>query len=83
MYTSIVEDTKEVLLNLFYVSTNLPVIEIAEMCKQRGAKECGLYAITIATKILFDVSNIQFHEQKMRTHLLKCYQNKVITPFPA
>ena len=51
VYTLVEEDTREVILNLFHLPDN-PVIEIAKMHKQRGAKECGLFAIAVATNIL-------------------------------
>lgn len=52
------------------------------MQKQVGAKECGLFAIAVAMNILSGSSTRQFQEQQMRSHLLVCYQNNVITHFP-
>ena len=81
VYTLVEENTREVILNLFHLSDN-PVIEIAKMHKQRGAKECRLFAIAVATNILSGISTLEFQEQQMRSHLLSCYQNNMITQFP-
>ncbi len=81
VYSVIEQDTREVSLNLFQLPDS-PVIEIAEMQKQVGAKECGLFAIAVAMNILSGSRTRQFQEQQMRSHLLACYQNNVITHFP-
>ena len=58
-------------------------IENVKTQKQRGSKDCGLFAIAYATALLneIDVSNIKFDQSKMRQHLLSCFVNKSVTPF--
>lgn len=81
VYSAIDQGTKEVISNLFQLSNN-PVIEIAEMQKQREANQCGLFAIAVATNILSSISTQQFQEQHMRSHLVACLENNAFTPFP-
>ena len=81
VYSVIEQDTRDVISNLFLLPNN-PMIHIAEMQKQRGANQCGLFAIAVATNILSGISTQQFQEQHMRSHLLACLENNAINPFP-
>lgn len=46
-------------------------IEIADMQVQKGSADCGLFAIAIATSLLYDI-NLSYNQDKMRDHLLYC-----------
>ena len=71
VYTAVDQDTRKVILKLFQLSSS-PVIETVDMQKQKSARECGLFAIAVATNILSGISTLQFHKQQMRSHLLAC-----------
>ena len=52
--------------------------------KQVGGNDCGLFAIAILTCIAnsVDVTNIQFDQKQMRSHLIECVAAKKLTLFP-
>ena len=79
IYTSIDATTEGVLTNLFH-SHN---IKLQPLQKQIGATDCGLFAIAVITAIAHgkDPSQLQFRQEEMRSHLLSCFKNKIITPF--
>ena len=77
----VIEQDSDVISNLFPLPNN-PVIEIAEMEKQRGANQYGLFAIAVATNVLSGISTQQFQEQYMESHLLACLENNAICSFP-
>ena len=82
MYTPVAQGTSNVILNLFHTSACPPterMTEMAEMQKQSSGKECGLYAIAVATNILSGMNTHSFQEQLMRSHLLECYHNNSIS----
>ena len=69
LYTNVSERSKKVIENLFGVST----IKVVDISKQEGGKDCGLFAIAIATTLLFggeDPSKVHFNQAVMRGHLL-------------
>ena len=48
--------------------------------KQENTYDCGLYAIAYATSVYHgdDVSQIKYHNQEMRQHLLRCLERCII-----
>jgi hypothetical protein len=52
--------------------------------KQRGAKDCGLFAIAYAVDLAQGVepSNIKYDQARMRRHLLGCFARGAIKRFP-
>ena len=80
IFSVVADATKKVIRNLFKVSE----IEVMKTQKQTGSQDCGLFAIAYATALLngIDVSNITFAQSKMREHLLSCFVNNSVTPFP-
>ena len=73
---------KKVIENLFLVSPG--TIQLSEMQKQEGTRDCGLFSIAVALALLLgeNPSTIRFKQGLMRDHLLQCYNNKQITSFP-
>ena len=63
--------------------TLLPV-KMPSVQQQRGYTSCGLFAIAFAFHAARgdDLTQIEFHQDKMRDHLAKCFRNKHFTPFP-
>ena len=53
--------------------------EMAGMCKQGGASDCGLFAIATATALAFGSYSTQFQQGSMRQHLVKCFKDGVMT----
>ena len=58
-----------------------PKIVFAKFQKQLGTDDCGAFAIAAATAIAFGInpSSVHFQQEKMRSHLLACFENQ---PFP-
>ena len=52
--------------------------------RQRGASDCGLFAIanSVALATGVDPSTIHWDQSKMRDHLLKCFEEQKIRMFP-
>ena len=61
LYTSVHKDTQKVVLNLF--ETNREVnLKMAEMSKQEGIHDCGVFAIATATVLAFGVNPVQLQQ---------------------
>ncbi len=52
--------------------------------QQSGSVDCGLFAIAYAFHAALgdDVSQLRFNQSQMRRHLLKCFSQQELTPFP-
>ena len=61
-----------------------PQIKMIQCRKQIGAKDCRIFAIAFATAIAHGLnpSRQNFNLQAMRAHLVDCFNNKLLTPFP-
>ena len=61
------------------------VLEYIKMQEQSGASDCGLFAIATATAICNgqDLCMLEFDQLLMRKHLLQCFQNGAVLPFPS
>ena len=69
---------------LFSADDSLPPYKVAKCQKQVGAHDCGLFAIANAVEILTNhhVENVIFDQTKMRNHLVTCFEEGKLTPFP-
>ena len=79
VYSTLDEETKEVIANLFHSATAKMKTQ-----KQEGSKDCGLFAIAIATAIAYgaDITVLRFNQAATRSHLVQCFTDKVLTLFP-
>ena len=61
-----------------------PQIKMIQCRKQKGVKDCGIFAIAFATAIAHGLnpSRQNFNQQAMRAHLVDCFHNKLLTLFP-
>ena len=54
--------------------------------QQHNGTDCGIFAIAYATEFVFNqyAGNelLEFDRPKMRGHLLTCFQNQDLIPFP-
>ena len=55
--------------------------------KQKGVKDCGVFAIAIVTSLAhFGLNGAMactyFNQSGMRDHLLLCFENMCLAPFP-
>ena len=50
--------------------------------RQKGCKDCGVYAIAIATALPFGLSPSALRQDKLRPHLVNCFNRQCKSPFP-
>ena len=58
--------------------------EVANVAKQSGTLDCGVYAIAFITHIAngLDPSLYVFDQGKVREHLTKCFEKRKLETFP-
>ena len=78
LYTSV---HKNIILSIFESNEKLK-ITIPKMSKQDGVSDCGIFAIAPATSLAFGSTPVQLRQSSMREHLLKCFEDGAMTPFP-
>ena len=67
---------KYILANLFPSFS----VKVMQTQKKVGGNDCGLFAIAIATAIVFgaDPTKLLFDQAAMRSHLVQCFTDKVM-----
>ena len=80
VYSTLDDETNEVIANLFHS----PTVLMIKTQKQEGSKDCGLFAIAVATAIAHgaDPTSLRFDQAAMRNHLVQCFKDGVMTMFP-
>ena len=73
---------KDILSNIF--KNNSLCFKNADVHKQKGVKDCGLFAIAFATHLANGTSPtcVSFDQSSLRTHLVSCISQNVINLFP-
>ena len=68
---------------LFEQDNISPRIKMSQCRRQKGSKDCGVYAIAFATAIAFgqNPSRQNFKQKEMRVHLVNCFNNNKISVF--
>ena len=67
---------------LFACGNVNPSIKMMHCPKQKGVKDCGVYAIPTATALAFGLKSAVLREDKMRSHLVDCFNRQHMSPFP-
>ena len=59
-------------------------IHMVPVQKQQGVTDCGAFAIAMMTSIAFneDPSEVHYQQDNLRQHLLQCFVDQKMTPFP-
>ena len=71
--------TRPCVTNIFQLILGKTSIEGDEKQKQVGAQDCGLFAVAIATAILFGKDTpAQFNQKIMRDYLLECFEDTLL-----
>ena len=47
-----------------------------------GLTDCGLFAVAFATSLAFGQDVFEFQQDKLRSHLKVCFEEKYIRMFP-
>ena len=80
------KQTTKLIYNLFQHTSNSDrlVITMGRCQKQSGGNDCGLFSIASATALAFGLnpSKMKFRQDMMRAHLVDCFKNQFMTPFP-
>ena len=85
LFKTLDDETKATICRLFRSSaTSTPKVKVINSPKQEGSKDCGLFSIASATSIAFGLTpnKQKFKQQSMRAHLVKCFENNKLIPFP-
>lgn len=88
IYDSAFEDLPNmelaVVASLVEISESMLKVKFVDIQMQRNGYDCGLFAIANATALAFGryPSQEVYDVKNLRSHLIKCLENKHITPFP-
>lgn len=78
LFDTVDNGTKETINNIFSKAMQVNVVTIQ---KQKGVKDCGAFAIAIATALLHKTPLKTFNQHLLRPHLISCFENYKLTPF--
>ena len=78
VYKKLDQETQQTICNLFQFSSSRPTIRLIKTQKQKGSKDCGVFAIAFATTIAFGHNPTKqvFRQELMRAHLVHCLNIK-------
>jgi len=81
VYDTVDKETAMVILQLFGQTCSLEVVQIQ---KQSGGRDCGLFAIGISTALCFglDPKTLMFDQVGMRPHFVDCLEQGALSLFP-
>ena len=86
LYETLTDFTKDQICALLCSGEHCITARLMKVHKQKNMSDCGLLAIAYATSICNgdDVCTIQYaSSMKMRGHLVKCFQESKMSPFPS
>ncbi len=65
------------------LNTQVATIDVMNVSRQTGVNDCGLYAIAMATSLVYgaDPVALKYSQDSMRAHLLSCFSNLKMTCF--
>ena len=85
MYDNITADLYKQLQQIYKVDQdNKVVYRLPDIQKQRGSRDCGLFVVAFAIELCEgnDPTDAQFQQRNMRKHLLNCFEEGRLVPFP-
>ena len=70
---------------ILLTQTNCLTINTINVQMQTGGADCGLFCLAMATDLCRDIdpAYLHYHQDQMRMHLKKCYEELAIAPFPS
>ena len=83
VYESQDDETHQTIRRMFGSNTSLLQVSTVNALKQQGGNDCGMFAIAISTCLAFggDPTKMVICQARMRDHLLKCFEDKLLTQF--
>ena len=82
LFSFLDQDSSQMVQKLFACGNVNPSIKMMHCPKQKGVKDCGVYAIATATALAFGFKSAVLREDKMRSHLVDCFNRQHMSPFP-
>ncbi len=84
LYSSASDQLQEQIASLLITPHSFIVLNFIDVQLQSGESDCGIFAVAYATALAFGQSpqHIHFDQKKMRKHLVECFENRKMTPFP-
>lgn len=84
LYSTIPTTVADHIIDLVHSDKPRLKILTMNMQVQEGGKDCGLFAIAVATSLCFgeDPTTLTYNQERMRHHLLSCFDKQKITLFP-
>ena len=82
-FKNVDSETREVIDGMFS-QLLVAKVKVAKSQKQKGKKDCGLFAIAYATALAYghNLSKVKFCQEFMRSHLVSCIEKGELVPFP-
>ncbi len=82
VYASVDDGTLRTVQSMFGSHTGLQMTAV-NAPKQQGGSDCGVFAIAVSTCLAFggDPAKKVICQSRVRDHLLKCFEEKVLTQF--
>ena len=70
---------------ILLTQSNCLTINTINVQMQTGGADCGLFCLAMATDLCRDIdpAYLHYHQDQMRIHLKKCYEELAIAPFPS
>ena len=75
---------KQQLAAMIHTQDDKVVLDFQAAQLQRGTNDCGLFALAYAASLCAgeDPTVVSYVQHRFRQHLLHCFEEKVMTPFP-
>lgn len=84
IYFRLSKHTEILLAKLLQTKQRSFTVKISSVNKQAGIDDCGVFAVAYCTSLVYgqNPSTFVYNQTVMRTHLVKCLENKKLEPFP-
>jgi len=78
------KESLRTVMKLFSSGENKPRVRLNPSQKQKGSNDCGVFAvgITVAGAFGLNPSKLHFQQERMRAHLVNCFNKDLFLPFP-
>ena len=84
VYKKLDQEAMQTICNLLQFSASRPTIRLIKTQKQKGSKDCGVFAIAFANTIAFGHNPTKqvFRQELMRVYFVDCPSIKQFSVFP-
>ena len=79
VYNDIDDSTMALIQSMF---TENITVTVAQVQKQHGDVDCGVFSVAIATSLLHGLSPGPYVQALLRPHTISCFEKKSLQPFP-